>query len=77
MCSIHPYFTFTAPKEKITPIINEFVEKTKNESKCLYFAWSFNGNEMSVREGYENAQCVLEHFGNVGDSIEKLLGSFS
>jgi len=72
--SIHPYFTLT-DKEKARPILVEFVEKTKNESKCLYYGWTFNENKMHCREAYENAQGVLEHLGNVGPLIEKLLSS--
>ena len=72
--SIHPYFTIS-DKEKAHPFLVEFVEKTKNESKCLYYGFSFHENEMHCREAYENAQGVLEHLNNVGALIAKILSS--
>ena len=40
---------------------------------CLYYGFSFNGNEAHCREAYEGAGGALAHLGNVGALLEDVL----
>lgn len=71
--TIHPYFT--VPEDKIDEArsyCERFVNLTSSESGCLYYGFSFDGNQVFCREGYENADGLLAHLDNVGE----LLGEF-
>lgn len=46
---------------------------TEKEPKCLYYGFSFNGNEIHCREGYEGADGLLDHLSNVGPILEAVL----
>lgn len=73
-CTIVPYFK--VPQENLTTfkeICEAFVSKTNNETGCLYYGFSFNGNEAHCREGYENAEAALAHLDNVGDILAEAL----
>lgn len=73
-CTIVPYFQVQAGKiEAFEQLCERFVEKTQNESKCLYYGFSFNGNQVHCREGYQNAEGVLVHLENVGSLLEESL----
>ena len=54
-------------------LCEEFVEKTATEDGCLYYGFSFDGNEAHCREGYKDADALLAHLDNVGDVLEKAL----
>ncbi|BAQ63794.1 hypothetical protein GM3709_559 [Geminocystis sp. NIES-3709] len=56
--------------EKLCP---EFVEKTRQETKCLYYGFSFNGNIVHCREGYQDAEGVLTHLANVEILLQQAL----
>ncbi len=43
---------------------------TAKEPKCLYYGFSFHGDEVHCREGYEGAEGLLTHLTNV-DSLLK------
>lgn len=71
--SIHPYFK--VPEDKLSEAkvyCERFVELTKSESACLYYGFSFSGNEVHCREGYIGGEGLLAHLENVGP----LLGEF-
>lgn len=51
----------------------KFVEATRSEEGCLYYGFSFDGNEAFCREGYADAGAALVHFGNVAEKIEEVL----
>lgn len=64
--SLHPYFKVHSGKlEEFKAGLPAFVEKTKNESKNLFYDFTFNGDEMLCREGYVDAEGLLAHLGNV------------
>lgn len=50
-------------------------EKEKGKT-CLQYDWFFNSDETEcvVRETYEDSNAVMNHMGNVGDSLGQLLG---
>jgi len=73
-CSIVPYFK--VPEENLTAfkaLCEQFVTKTSNEPDCLYYGFSFEGNEAHCREGYKNAEAALAHLDNVGELLAEVL----
>jgi hypothetical protein len=49
------------------------VDKTNAETKCLYYGFSFNGDQVHCREGYQDAGGLLAHLENVGAILEEAL----
>jgi len=73
-CTIVPYFKVNDGKlDQFKEICERFIEKSRGESKCLYYGFSFNGNDAHCREGYDGAEGVLTHLDNVGDLIAEAL----
>jgi quinol monooxygenase YgiN len=73
-CSILPYFQIHEGKlTDFKELCAKFIEKTKQESKCLYYGFSFKGDIAHCREGYEDAEGVLAHLENVGALLEEAL----
>lgn len=73
-CTIVPYFKIHSGKmEAFKQICLQFVEKTKAESKCLYYGFSFNGDIVHCREGYEDAEGILIHLENVNSLFQEAL----
>ncbi len=73
-CTIVPYFEVQSGKlEDFKALCERFVEKTNEEPKCLYYGFSFDGNQVHCREGYEDAEGVLSHLENVGSLLEEAL----
>jgi len=73
-CSIAPYFK--VPDENLDAfkqLCERFVAKTREETKCLYYGFTFNGNEAYCREGYADADALLKHVENVGDLLEEAM----
>jgi quinol monooxygenase YgiN len=73
-CSIAPYFkVFSGKREAFKELCEQFIEKTNEEPKCLYYGFSFDGEQVHCREGYEDAEGVLAHLNNVGSLLEEAL----
>lgn len=73
-CTLVPYFKVSEGKiAAFEQLCERFIEKTKNESKCLYYGFSFNGDRVHCREGYQDAEGVLTHLENVGSLLEEAL----
>jgi quinol monooxygenase YgiN len=73
-CTLVPYFKVSSGKlEAFKGLCEEFVLKTNDESKCLYYGFSFDGDQAHCREGYEDAEGVLTHLENVGSLLEEAL----
>ena len=73
-CSLVPYFkVFPEQIEAFKQLCERFVEKTNHEPKCLYYGFSFDGNQVHCREGYEDAEGLLAHLENVGSLLEEAL----
>ena len=73
-CNIGPYFRVAPGQlEAFQQLCERFVEKTKSESKCLYYGFSFDGELVHCREGYEDAEGVLTHLDNVSALLEEAL----
>lgn len=64
--SLHPYFK--VPPDKLPllkAILPEFAAKTRNETGNLFYEFTINDDEVFCREGYVNAEALLEHLPNV------------
>lgn len=73
-CTIVPYFKVQSGKlEDFKALCEQFVEKTSGELKCLYYGFSFAGDQVHCREGYEDAAGVLAHLENVGALLQESL----
>lgn len=73
-CSLVPYFKIHSGKlDLFKGLCEQFVEKTNQEPKCLYYGFSFDGDQAHCREGYEDAEGVLAHLEHVGFLLEEAL----
>ena len=71
--TIHPYFEVQADKiAEFKAIWNSIVPVVATEPKCLFYEFTFNGNIAFCREGYEDSDGVLQHFGNVSETLGKV-----
>ena len=73
-CTIVPYFKIhDGQLDAFRALCERFVEKSSEETKCLYYGFSFSGDEVHCREGYEDADGLLAHLENVGTLIGEAL----
>jgi len=73
-CTIVPYFKVHDGKlEAFKEMCEQFVEKTNTEPKCLYYGFSFDGDQVHCREGYDDAGGLLAHLENVGSLLQEAL----
>jgi hypothetical protein len=73
-CTIVPYFKIhDGQVEAFHALCERFVEQTREEAKCLYYGFSFDGDEVHCREGYRDAEGLLAHLDNVGGLIGEAL----
>jgi hypothetical protein len=73
-CTLVPYFKVANGKlEAFKDLCEDFVDKTSDESKCLYYGFSFDEDQAHCREGYEDAEGVLTHLDNVGTLLGEAL----
>jgi len=73
-CSIVPYFKIQNGKvDDFKALCEQFVAKTKDEPKCLYYGFSFDGDQAHCREGYADADGALAHLDNVGTLLQEAL----
>ena len=73
-CTIAPYFKVNDGKlDAFQALCEQFVNKTKEEAKCLYYGFSFDGDTVHCREGYEDAEGLLAHLENVGALLQESL----
>jgi len=73
-CTIVPYFKIPDGKmQEVKALCEQFIEKSKNEPGCLFYGFSFAGDQMHCREGYNDADGALVHVQNVGPLLQELL----
>ena len=73
-CTIVPYFkVHDGQLDAFRDLCKRFIEKTGREAKCLYYGFSFDGDEVHCREGYEDGEGLLAHIDNVGGLIGEAL----
>jgi quinol monooxygenase YgiN len=74
VCTIAPYFKVAPGKlEAFKDLCEQFVPKTKEEAKCVHYGFSFDGDEVHCREGYEDAEGILAHLQNIGPLLDEAL----
>lgn len=73
-CTLVPYFEVQEGQLAAFKALGpKFVEKTRTESGCVHYAFSFSGHNAHCREGYVNAEAVLAHLQNVGELLGEAL----
>ena len=73
-CTFVPYFKIlNGQLANFKASCEKFVEKTSTEPKCLYYGFSFNGDQAYCREGYKDAEGILIHLENIKPLLEDLL----
>ncbi len=73
-CTIVPYFK-VAPGQlpSFRALCEQFVARTEREPKCLYYGFSFDGDQVHCREGYQDAEGLLTHLENIGQLLQQAL----
>ena len=72
--SIHPYWKISPGKmDQFKSLCERFVAAVDAEPKCLYYGFTFNGDEAFCREAYDSAEGALEHLANVGPILAEAL----
>jgi quinol monooxygenase YgiN len=73
-CTLVPYFKVHDGKlDEFRGYVEQFVEKTSSEPKCLHYGFSFNGSNAHCREGYADAEALLAHLENVSAVLDQTL----
>lgn len=54
-------------------LVPRFIDLTRQEPKCLHYAFSVEGDRLHCREGYADAAGVLAHLDNVGALLSEAL----
>jgi len=73
-CTLVPYFKVHEGRlDAFKAMCEEFVKLTDTEAKCLYYGFSFDGDQAHCREGYVDAEGVLTHLDNVGALLDEAL----
>jgi hypothetical protein len=74
VCTLVPYFKVADGQlGAFEALCVRFEAKTREEPKCVHYAFSFNGDEVHCREGYQDAEGVLAHIDNVGALLQEAL----
>jgi len=69
-----PYFEVHEGKlDEFKAAVETFMELTANEEKCRFYGFSFNGNIAHCREGYSDADGILNHLQNVDAPLKAAL----
>jgi quinol monooxygenase YgiN len=73
-CTIVPYFKVPSGNlGAFKALCEQFVAKTSDEAKCLYYGFSFFEDLAHCREGYKDAEGLLAHLDNVGQLLQEAL----
>lgn len=73
-CTLVPYFKVHEGKlSDFKGLCEQFVAKTNEEEKVLFYGFSFDGDQAHCREGYADAEGVLAHLENVGALLGEAL----
>jgi len=73
-CTIVPYFRIREGMiGSFRGLCEQFLAKAMEEEGCLYYGFSFNGDQAHCREGYANAEAALAHLDHVGPLMAEVL----
>jgi hypothetical protein len=56
--------------DQFKELCQRFLAAVSTEPKCLYYGFSFNGDEVFCREAYDDAEGVLQHLANVAPLLK-------
>jgi quinol monooxygenase YgiN len=72
--SLYPYFKVHPGKlGTFKAGLPAFVEKTKSETKNLFYDFTINGDEVHCREAYVDAEGLVAHLQNVDAVLKEAL----
>ena len=73
-CSIAPYFEVKDENlAAFKALCNQCVEQSEKEPGCLYYGFSFSDGAVHCREGYQDANALLTHVGNIDPLLQQML----
>ncbi len=73
-CTLVPYFKAKPGQlAAFQALMPRFTDLTRNEPRCLHYAFSVEGDAIHCREGYADAAGVLAHLDNVGAVLGEAL----
>ena len=73
-CTLVPYFKVNEGQLGAFKALTErFVAKTRSEPGCVHYAFSFDGDSVHCREGYDSAAALLAHLDNVDAILQEAL----
>jgi quinol monooxygenase YgiN len=74
VCTLVPYFKVQEGRlGDFRALCDQFVARTRSEPGCVHYAFSFDGDAVHCREGYDDAAAVLAHLDNVGALLQEAL----
>lgn len=73
-CTIQPYFKIHEGKiAEFKAVAERMVAETSSEEGCLYYGFSYDGDEAYCREGYADAEGLLHHAGHLKPLLDELM----
>ena len=73
-CTLVPYFEIQDGQlDAFKALALKLVAKTRTETGCMHYAFSYSGNVAHCREGYVDAAALLAHSENVAELIGQAL----
>lgn len=74
VCSIHPYFSIPEDMgDTVRSYCERFLEMASAEPGCIYYGFTFTGDELHTREAYDDAAALLAHLDGVGPLLGQML----
>ncbi len=74
-CTIVPYFRVRSGEmERFREVTRRCVEQTSEEEGCLFYGFTFDGEDAHCREGYADADAALIHLDRIGPLLQEALG---
>lgn len=72
-CSVAPYFEILPGQAAaFRAICEKYVTWSSREPGCLYYGFSFDGDLAHCREGFVNAQALLDHIENLRPILHEM-----
>jgi quinol monooxygenase YgiN len=73
-CTIAPYFEIHEGQgAAFKALALRFVEQARSERGCVHYTFSFSGNLAHCREGYDDAQAILDHLQSIRELLDEAL----
>ncbi|MHB8867989.1 MAG: putative quinol monooxygenase [Thermoleophilia bacterium] len=73
-CTIQPYFKIHEGRiAEFKAVAERMTAETGSEDGCLYYGFSYDGDEAYCREGYADAEGLLHHAGHLRELLDELM----